>query len=77
MLIALHSMCQPGRPGPQGLGQNTSPSSGLWPFQSAKSLPSSFSSESAVVALSAEPSFSSRSFSRDRVPYSSKEETLK
>ncbi len=34
--IAEHSMCQPGRPGPQGDSHQVS-SSGLRPFQSAKS----------------------------------------
>ena len=33
--MAEHSMCQPGRPGPQGLGQEGSP--GLAPFHRAKS----------------------------------------
>src|SRR6266478_6212365 len=37
MLIALHSMCQPGRPSPHGLGQNTAPSWGARAFQRAKS----------------------------------------
>ena len=40
--IAEHSMCQPGRPSPQGEGQAVS-SSGLRAFQSAKSSGSSFS----------------------------------
>ena len=35
MLMAEHSMCQPGRPGPQGLSQYGSP--GLAPFHRAKS----------------------------------------
>ncbi len=41
MLIAEHSMCQPGRPRPQGLSQPT----GSWrpPFQSTKSVTLSFS----------------------------------
>lgn len=30
--IALHSMCHPGRPFPSGVSQNTSPSSGLYPY---------------------------------------------
>ena len=33
--MAEHSRCQPGRPGPHGVGQDGSP--GLAPFQSAKS----------------------------------------
>ena len=40
--IAEHSMCQPGRPGPQGESQEVS-SSGLWAFQRAKSSGSSLS----------------------------------
>ncbi len=40
--IAEHSMCQPGRPSPQGEGQDVS-SSGLRAFQSAKSSRSSLS----------------------------------
>ena len=40
--IAEHSMCQPGRPSPQGDGQEVS-SPSLWPFQSAKSSGSSLS----------------------------------
>ena len=35
MLIAEHSMCQPGRPGPQGLSHDGSP--GFERFQRAKS----------------------------------------
>ena len=35
MLMAEHSMCQPGRPGPQGLSHAGSP--GLAPFHRAKS----------------------------------------
>ena len=34
--IAEHSMCQPGRPGPQGDSQEVS-SASLWPFHRAKS----------------------------------------
>ena len=41
--IAEHSMCQPGRPSPQGLGQAVS-SPALRAFQSAKSSGSSLSS---------------------------------
>ena len=41
MLIALHSMCQPGRPGPHGLGQVGSP--GAAACQRRKSSGSSFS----------------------------------
>ena len=39
MLIAEHSMCQPGRPGPIGVSQDGSP--GFGPFHSAKSRTSS------------------------------------
>ena len=39
--MAEHSRCQPGRPGPQGLGQVGSP--GFAPFQRAKSCTSSLS----------------------------------
>ena len=49
MLIAEHSMCQPGRPSPHGLGQNTSPSSGTRAFQSAKSARDSFSYSSLLT----------------------------
>ena len=47
MLIAEHSMCQPGRPGPNGEGQDGSP--GFSPFQSTKSLTSSFSYSSSAT----------------------------
>ena len=40
--IAEHSMCQPGRPLPQGESQEVS-SPSLWPFQRAKSRRSSLS----------------------------------
>ena len=45
MLIAEHSMCQPGRPGPMAVSQDGSP--GLGPFQSAKSRTSSLPYSSA------------------------------
>ena len=45
MLIAEHSMCQPGRPEPMAVSQDGSP--GLGPFQSAKSRTSSFPYSSA------------------------------
>ena len=35
--IALHSICQPGRPRPHGLSQRTGPSASSHAFQSAKS----------------------------------------
>ena len=41
--IALHSICQPGRPGPHGLSQPTEPSASSHAFQSAKSPTCSFS----------------------------------
>ena len=50
--IAEHSMCQPGRPGPQGAGQAAVAGSVsfLWPFQSAKSRGSRLPRGSASVA---------------------------
>ena len=45
--ITEHSMCQPGRPGPHGLSQETSPS--LAAFQRAKSRGFSLRSVSASV----------------------------
>ena len=45
MLIAEHSMCQPGRPAPIDVSQLGSP--GLGPFQSAKSRTSSLAYSSA------------------------------
>ncbi len=45
MLMAEHSMCQPGRPSPSDVDQLGSP--GLAAFQSAKSRTSSFSYSSA------------------------------
>ena len=47
MLIAEHSMCQPGRPGPQGESQVGSP--GFAAFQRTKSLMSSFSYSSSAT----------------------------
>jgi hypothetical protein len=41
VLIAEHSMCQPGLPFPSSVSQNTSPSSGVHAFQRAKSWASS------------------------------------
>src|SRR6266581_710521 len=49
MLMALHSMCQPGRPSPHGLGQKTSPSSVRRAFQSAKSASDSFAYSSLLT----------------------------
>ena len=45
MLIAEHSMCQPGRPGPTAVSHDGSP--GFGPFHSAKSRTSSLSYSSA------------------------------
>ena len=45
MLIAEHSMCQPGRPGPIAVSHDGSP--GFGPFQSAKSRTSSLPYSSA------------------------------
>ena len=47
MLIAEHSMCQPGRPGPQGESHDGSP--GFAAFQRTKSLTSSFSYSSSAT----------------------------
>ena len=57
--IALHSMCQPGRPSPQGDAQAGSP--GLDFFQSTKSFSARFSEASAASAPS--PSIASSTFS--------------
>ncbi len=48
MAMAEHSMCQPGRPGPHGLGQDGSP--GLAAFHSAKSRGSRFRSSTSTRA---------------------------
>ena len=59
--IAEHSMCQPGRPSPQGDSQALS-SSGLRAFQSAKSSGSSFSGSlpaSSPWSMSSGPRFES------------------
>ena len=61
--IAEHSMCQPGRPGPQGLGQDGSP--GFAAFQSAKSRGSRFRSLTSTRA----PASNSSRFLPDRRPY--------
>ena len=66
MLMALHSMCQPGRPSPQGLGQNTVPSSGTRAFQSAKSATASFSYSSLRTRS---PTRISSKFSFTNCPY--------
>jgi hypothetical protein len=60
--IALHSMCQPGRPAPHGAGHDGSP--GLANFQSAKSSGSRLCSFSAIRA----PISSSSTFFPDRAP---------
>ena len=46
--MAEHSMCQPGRPGPQGLSQAGSP--GLAAFQSVKSIGFSLPSSGSMRA---------------------------
>ena len=46
MAMAEHSMCQPGRPGPHGLGHAGSP--GLAPFHSAKSSGSRLASPGSI-----------------------------
>ncbi len=48
MLIAEHSICQPGRPGPQGLSQAGSP--GFDPFQRAKSPGWRFLDDGSILA---------------------------
>ncbi len=53
--MAEHSMCQPGRPGPQGEGQAGSP--GFEAFHSAKSLGLRFS---CAIAKDKDPSPSSK-----------------
>ena len=53
MLMAEHSMCQPGRPGPQGLSHDGSP--GLDLFQSAKSPGWRFSVEGSIRRRPADP----------------------
>ena len=57
MLIAEHSMCHPGRPGPQGLSQDGSP--GFDDFQRAKS-PGCFLSEVGSIRAPAWSSSGSR-----------------
>ena len=49
MLIAEHSMCQPGRPSPHGLGQDTSPSSDARAFHNAKSATASLAYSSLLT----------------------------
>ena len=69
--IAEHSMCQPGRPRPQGESHAVS-SSGLFAFQSAKSRGSSLSG---FGVSSSSSSWSSRC--PERRPYSAKRATRK
>ena len=64
MLIAEHSMCQPGRPSPMGVDQLGSP--GLAPFQTAKSRTSSLLYSSASTRS---PTRCWVGSSRARVPY--------
>src|SRR6266566_1893257 len=67
MLIALHSMCQPGRPSPHGLGQKTPPSSGTRAFQSAKSATASLAYSSLRTRS---PTRISSKFNLTNCPYS-------
>ena len=71
--MAEHSRCQPGRPRPQGENQDAvSGSSGLWPFQRAKSRGSRLPRGSASAAASI-----SSMFCRDSDPYDGQERTSK
>jgi hypothetical protein len=69
--MAEHSMCQPGRPGPHGLGHDGSP--GLTPFHSAKSRGSRLRSSTSTRA----PGCSSSRFLPDSLPYGGKRRTSK
>ena len=69
--IALHSMCQPGRPLPHGLSQKGSP--GFADFQSAKSSGLFLRSSTSMRA----PAFSSSRLCFESLPYSGKLGTLK
>ena len=72
MLIAEHSMCQPGRPGPIAVSHDGSP--GFGPFHSAKSRTSSLPYSSASTrSPTRRPSGSSRA-SR---PYAGQDEIRK
>ena len=69
-LIAEHSICQPGRPGPQGLSQVGSP--GFEPFQSTKSMGLFFCSFTEIRA----PACMSSRFLLESLPYSGKLSTM-
>ena len=69
--MAEHSMCQPGRPGPQGLSHCGSP--GLAPFHSAKSSGLRLSSPISMRA----PDFRSSGLCPDSAPYEGKSGTEK
>ena len=71
MLMAEHSMCQPGRPGPQGLSHAGSP--GFAPFQRAKSPGLRFSDDGSIRA----PAMSSSGSRWLSLPYSAARVTSK
>ena len=71
MAMAEHSMCHPGRPGPQGLGQVGSP--GFDAFHSAKSSGSRLRSSTSTRA----PAWSASRFLPDSLPYGGKRRTSK
>ena len=71
MAMAEHSMCQPGRPGPQGLSQDGSP--GLADFHRAKSRGSRLRSSTSTRA----PASNSSRFLPESFPYSGKRDTSK
>ena len=68
MLIAEHSMCQPGRPGPMAVSHDGSPSFG--PFHRAKSRTSSLAYSSASTRS---PTRSWSGSSRASLPYAGHE----
>ena len=70
MLIAEHSMCQPGRPRPHGLSHDGSPSSN---FHSAKSSGSRFAASTSIRA----PDLSSSTLFFESMPYRPKLDTAK
>ena len=72
MLIAEHSMCQPGRPGPSGVSHDGS--SGFGPFHSAKSRTSALPYSSASTRS---PTRSWSGSRRARRPYAGHESIRK
>ena len=72
MLIAEHSMCQPGRPSPIRVDHDGSP--GFGPFQSAKSRTSSLAYSSASTRS---PTRSCSGSRRARRPYAGQDEIRK